>query len=90
MGFFHLSYKKKIFLGQYLSGDLEDTIMMLGLVIPLLPNILLSLTTELVSIDKVVREKGIKSGRNVVIPNLSTTNFREKYHLYDWEICMGD
>ena len=37
-----------------------------------------------------LREKGIKAGGNVVMPNLSPTNVREKYALYDGKICTGD
>ncbi|MGL5354637.1 MAG: [FeFe] hydrogenase H-cluster radical SAM maturase HydE, partial [Clostridium sp.] len=47
-------------------------------------------TTALGSIDTQGREKGIKAGGNVVMPNLSPTSVREKYSLYDGKICTGD
>ena len=36
------------------------------------------------------REKGIQAGGNVVMPNLSPVNVRDKYKLYDNKICTGD
>lgn len=72
------------------NGTLEDTILMLSLVRLFLPNVLLPATTALGSIDPFGREKGLKAGGNVVMPNLSPTTVREKYSLYDGKICTGD
>ena len=72
------------------AGTLEKTITMLALVRLMLPKILLPATTALGSIDPLGREKGLKAGANVVMPNLSPTNVREKYSLYDGKICTGD
>lgn len=72
------------------AGTVEKTTTMLALIRLLLPNVLLPSTTALGSIDPVGREKGIKAGGNVVMPNLSPTSVREKYSLYDGKICTGD
>ncbi|MGL4774577.1 MAG: [FeFe] hydrogenase H-cluster radical SAM maturase HydE [Clostridium sp.] len=72
------------------GGSLEKTITMLAIVRLLLPDVLLPATTALGSIDPQGREKGIKAGGNVVMPNLSPTTVREKYSLYDGKICTGD
>lgn len=72
------------------GGTLEKTITMLALIRLMLPKILLPATTALGSIDPLGREKGLKAGGNVVMPNLSPTNVREKYSLYDGKICTGD
>lgn len=72
------------------GGTLEKTITMLALVRLMLPKILLPATTALGSIDPLGREKGLKAGANVVMPNLSPTSVREKYSLYDGKICTGD
>lgn len=72
------------------AGTVEKTTTMLALVRLLLPNVLLPSTTALGSIDPTGREKGIKAGGNVVMPNLSPTSVREKYSLYDGKICTGD
>lgn len=72
-----------------LGGTLEDTITMIALTRLLLPYALLPATTALGTIDQNGREKGIKAGANVVMPNLSPMVVREKYSLYDGKICTG-
>lgn len=72
------------------GGTLEKTVIMLAILRLLLPDTLLPATTSLGTIDPTGREKGIKAGANVVMPNLSPTNVREKYSLYDGKICTGD
>ena len=54
------------------------------------PHALLPATTALGTIDPKGREKGILAGANVVMPNLSPVNVRDKYTLYDNKICTGD
>ena len=72
------------------GGTLEKTIIMIAILRLLLPDTLLPATTSLGTIDPTGREKGIKAGANVVMPNLSPTDVREKYSLYDGKICTGD
>lgn len=72
------------------EGRLEDTITMIALTRLLLPFALLPATTALGTIDPRGREKAIKAGANVVMPNLSPMAVREKYSLYDGKICTGD
>ena len=42
------------------------------------------------TLDPMGREKGINAGANVLMPNLSPTDVRKKYTLYDNKICTGD
>lgn len=72
------------------NGTLEETIIMLALIRLFLPEVLLPATTALGTIDPIGREKGLKAGANVVMPNLSPTSVREKYSLYNGKICTGD
>ena len=72
------------------SGTAELTLFMLGLIRLTLPNVLLPATTALGTIDPLGREKGIKAGANVLMPNLSPGSVRKKYMLYDNKICTGD
>ena len=72
------------------SGTAELTLFMLGLIRLTLPNVLLPATTALGTIDPQGREKGIKAGANVLMPNLSPGSVRKKYMLYDNKICTGD
>lgn len=77
-------------LGGNKGGTVEDTLLMLALTRLLLPKVLLPSTTALGTLDGKGREKALKVGANVVMPNLSPTNVREKYELYQDKICTGD
>ena len=72
------------------SGTAELTLFLLGLIRLMLPAVLLPATTALGTIDPMGREKGILAGANVVMPNLSPREVRDKYLLYDNKICTGD
>lgn len=71
------------------AGTLDLTLFMLGLIRLLLPKVLLPATTALGTIAPDGRERGILAGANVVMPNLSPLQVREKYLLYDNKICTG-
>ncbi|TCS82178.1 biotin synthase [Muricomes intestini] len=71
-------------------GTLELTLFMLGLIRLMLPRVLLPATTALGTIAPDGREKGILTGANVVMPNLSPAEVRKDYLLYDNKICTGD
>ncbi len=71
-------------------GSTEMTIYFLGLLRLMLPTVLLPATTALGTADPLGREKGVLAGANVVMPNLSPTDVRKKYELYDNKICTGD
>lgn len=77
-------------LGNENGGTLDQTVVLLSLIRLLLPHVLLPASTALGSVDPLGREKGIKAGGNVVMPNLSPTEVRDKYALYDGKICTGD
>ena len=72
------------------AGTLELTCYLLSVIRLIHPNVLLPSTTALGTIDPRGREKGILSGANVVMPNLSPVSVRKKYELYDNKICTGD
>ncbi|AFQ44826.1 [FeFe] hydrogenase H-cluster radical SAM maturase HydE [Desulfosporosinus meridiei] len=72
------------------AGELELVLYLLGIVRLMLPEVLLPATTALGTIHPQGRELGILSGANVVMPNLSPTDVRGKYLLYDNKICTGD
>lgn len=72
------------------SGTLEDTLFFLGLLRLMLPAANLPATTALGTIHPNGRELGIEAGANVVMPNLSPTEVRKDYLLYDNKICTGD
>lgn len=72
------------------QGTAELTLFMLGIVRLALPKVLLPATTALGTIHPNGRELALKVGANVVMPNLSPTDVRKKYLLYDNKICTGD
>jgi biotin synthase len=72
------------------AGTLEMTLYLLSLLRLMLPDVLLPATTALGTIHPRGREMGVLAGANVVMPNLSPTDVRAKYALYDNKICTGD
>lgn len=72
------------------AGTVELTCFLLSIIRIIHPKILLPSTTALGTIDPMGREKGILSGANVVMPNLSPVSVRAKYELYNNKICTGD
>jgi biotin synthase len=66
------------------------TLVLLSTIRILLPSVLLPATTALGTIHPKGREMGLRAGANVVMPNLTPPQTREKYTLYDGKICMGD
>ncbi len=77
-------------IGDSAGGTVEQVLVMLALTRLLLPQVLLPSTTAMGTLDKLGREKALKVGANVVMPNLSPTDVREKYELYQDKICTGD
>lgn len=77
-------------LGDCESGTAEKTVLLIAILRLMQPDLLLPATTSLGSVDPKGREKGLKAGANVVMPNLSPTDVRDKYALYDGKICTGD
>lgn len=71
------------------AGTLELTCFLLSVIRLIRPNILLPATTALGSIHPAGQEKGILSGANVVMPNLSPVSVREKYSLYNNKLSTG-
>jgi len=72
------------------AGTVDMTLRLLSVIRLILPDVLLPATTALGTIDPRGREKGILAGANVVMPNLSPSDVRGKYLLYDNKICTGD
>jgi biotin synthase len=73
-----------------LSGTLTETLIMVALVRLMLPKALLPATTALGTLDKLGRENALKVGANVMMPNISPTESRELYEIYQDKICTGD
>ena len=72
------------------AGTLEDTLFLLSLIRLIHPRVLLPATTALGTIVADGREQGILAGANVVMPNISPTDMRKNYLLYDNKIGTQD
>lgn len=71
-------------------GSLTDTLHLLAILRLIFPAVLLPATTALGTIHPKGRELGVLAGANVIMPNLSPTDVRKDYMLYDGKICTQD
>ena len=72
------------------AGSLTLTLRLLSILRLMFPHVLLPATTALGTIAPDGRERGLRAGANVVMPNLSPADVREKYALYEGKICTGE
>ena len=71
------------------AGSVKMTLKLLSLFRLMHPSALIPSTTALATLSPDGREKGILAGANVVMPNLSPREQREKYALYDNKAAFG-
>lgn len=73
------------------AGTVEDILLYLSIVRIIDEKVLLPATTALGTIKDDGREKGVLCGANVVMPNISPLDVRQKYMLYDNKVgTTGD
>ena len=72
-----------------MPGSVEFTCFLLALIRIIHPKILLPSTTALGTLEENGREKGILASANVVMPNLSPAQVRDKYTLYNNKLNTG-
>ncbi len=71
------------------AGSADLTCYLLSIIRLIHPSILLPATTALGTVKDNGRERGILSGANVVMPNLSPESARKKYELYNNKLNTG-
>lgn len=71
------------------AGSVELTLYLLSLLRLIHPDLLLPATTALGTLQEDGRERGMLAGANVVMPNLSPPDAREKYTLYNGKLHSG-
>ena len=76
-------------LGKEPAGDLQLTLATIAIARLLLPQALIPSTTALATLSPTGRTEGILSGANVVMPNLSPSNVRNKYAIYANKAAWG-
>ena len=72
------------------NGSLDLTLRLISILRLMFPYALIPATTALGTIHPQGREKGLKAGANVVMPNLSPVRVRKLYSLYENKICTGE
>lgn len=72
------------------KGSLTQTLDLVAILRLMHPDALIPATTAVGTLDPQGREKAVLAGANVIMPNLSPTQVRDKYLLYDNKICTGD
>ena len=75
---------------EYENGSVSLTLRLISVLRLIFPHALIPATTALGTIHPMGRELGLKAGANVVMPNLSPQEVREKYLLYDNKICVQE
>lgn len=73
----------------YPAGSVDFTCFLLSIIRIIKPDILLPSTTALGTLSENGREKGMLSGANVVMPNLSPEEARSRYMLYNNKLNTG-
>ena len=71
------------------AGKLNDTLFIVALTRLMLPEALIPSTTALATLHPNGRDMGLLSGANVIMPNLSPSDVRKKYLLYDGKRAFG-
>jgi len=56
----------------------------------LMPDINIAAATALQAIDRAGREKALSIGANILMPNLTPTNYRKEYQLYEDKPCIDE
>ncbi len=71
------------------NGSMDITLKLISILRLMFPHALIPSTTALGTIHSKGRELGLQAGGNVVMPNLSPANVRNKYELYDNKVYSG-
>lgn len=68
----------------------ELTMKMLAILRIMMKDINIAATTAMQTLDPLGREKAIKIGANVIMPNLTPVKYRESYLLYEDKPCLDE
>lgn len=72
------------------AGSVDMTLRLVALTRLLLPQVLIPATTALATLDEYGRERAIRAGANVLMPNLTPPRVRGLYGIYAGKACSGD
>ena len=73
-----------------LSERFDLTLKMIAIIRLMMKDINIVAATALQAIDPVGREKAVKIGANIIMPNITPGKYRDSYKLYDNKPCTDD
>jgi biotin synthase len=73
-----------------LKERFDLTLKMIAAIRVMMPDINIVATTALQAIDPIGREKAVKIGANILMPNITPGKYRDSYKLYDNKPCTDD
>lgn len=77
-------------LGNEPAGLIDSCLTFLALLRLYLPDAFLPATTAMGTLDPLGRQKALKAGANVIMPNVSPVTNRPSYEIYPNKICQAD
>ncbi|MBX3008069.1 MAG: [FeFe] hydrogenase H-cluster radical SAM maturase HydE [Melioribacteraceae bacterium] len=83
-------FGQPVYIANSHSQLLELSLKMIAATRIFLPKINIAATTALQALDPFGREKGINAGANVIMPNVTLTQYRKDYLLYEDKPCVND
>ena len=73
-----------------LKERFDLTLKMIAMIRVMMPDINIVAATALQAIDPIGREKAVKIGANILMPNITPGKYRDSYKLYDNKPCTDD
>ena len=73
-----------------LSARFNLTLKMIALLRLMMPDINIAATTALQAIDPLGRERAVKAGANIIMPNITPGSYRNNYLLYNNKPCTDE
>ena len=73
-----------------LSARFNLSLKMVALLRLMMPDINIAATTALQAIDPLGREKAVKAGANIIMPNITPGSYRNNYQLYNNKPCTNE
>jgi len=77
-------------LKDYSNGDVDITLKCIAILRLIMPDTNIPATTALGTLDPFGRQKGLKCGANIIMPNVNLLEYKQKYELYPGKICINE
>lgn len=72
------------------NGSTELTLRCIAILRLLMPDTNIPATTALGTLDPQGRQKALRCGANIIMPNVNSNEYKEKYQLYPGKICINE